>query len=148
VYPTNDTQIYDFKDESGKTAKLILKDRFVSEYAPYGTSTFSSHITRTMNLKLPANYLRVTMDISRPAETDIEVYYRAALSSDYIKFEDLGWKRIDSAIALSQTAEFIETEFEKFNMADYDTVQVKVVFKSTNPAKTPSIRKLRVMALA
>jgi hypothetical protein len=94
----------------------------------------------------------VAFDLNCPPEANINVYYKIAKAGDAILFELQGWKlSFPDAQVIPKTDDagsFQEVAFTEEKLDEFDVVQVKVVFTSTNSSAIPRIQNLRVIALA
>jgi hypothetical protein len=142
-----------FSDEdvsNAKTTTIVWKSRFLHDVSPKNSSTDSNYVSRPMSLQIPSTGLRVTMDISLPTETELEVYYRSTMQNGFTFLSENQWIKMDAIVPVNNTPlnNFIETMWEVNNIPSYDQIQVKVALKSTNPAKTPKFKNVRQLALS
>lgn len=141
----------EFVDGLDASCSLVLHNRYVNELAPYNSSGLSSYISQSMQTTLPSTGVRVVMDVNVPTGTSVEVWHRSMVANSLIPLHEQCWKPIAPLFPIATTADFnsmTEVVFEKVNMSSFDVSQVKIVFISDNPALTPRVSALRMMALA
>jgi hypothetical protein len=92
------------------------------------------------------------MAASIPADAAVEVYYKVGAVGANTVFEDLPYTRLnaDAPVVYVQNGsnQFIDMSFSSGNIAAFESVQVKLVLKSTNSSAVPRIKDLRVIACA
>jgi hypothetical protein len=128
---------------------------YVDEATPRIGSSLSKYITKKVKLTNPGTGLYVSFDLNCPPEGSVNVYYKAAKSADAILFELQGWRLsvpkangLVSVIPKSQDeTSFQQVVFTEEKLDEFDTVQVKVVFTSSNSSAIPRIQNLKVIAL-
>lgn len=136
---------------STSNCSLTLHNRYVSELAAYNTSAHATYITQVIRTSVPATGVRVTLDANIPTGTMIEVYHRHMVANSLVPLHEQCWHPVESTQAIATTADFntfTEYVFENVGYSAHDVGQIKVVFTSDNPALTPRISALRVIALA
>jgi hypothetical protein len=104
-------------------------------------ASLSQYVQKPVELTTPANRLTVYMSANVPAEANLEVWYRTG--QDSISGE---WKQITTPTRSGKTtssSDFIEWEYNATTTADFYKVQVKVVLKTSNPARVPRIKSVR-----
>lgn len=118
-----------------------------------GASTYSAYVSRAIKLLNESSMLNVRFAANIPSVSNVEVYYRVVLGDTNAVINN-DWQKMDSTTALTKVEvgsnQYIDVSFAKeFDNSDrFNVVQVKIVFKSSDPAIAPSIRDLRVLALA
>jgi len=140
-----------FVSGTDTAASLTLHTRFTNELAPYNTSTLSTYVSQAMRTSIPGTGVRVTLDACVPIGTMIEVWHRHIVANSLIPLHEICWHPIPALSTITTTADFntlTEYVFESTGQAAHDVGQIKVVFKSTNPAVTPRISALRMISLA
>lgn len=135
----------------GKTANVVILNRYIDELAPIGTTVFSTLVEKPMTLKVPSTGIRVTLDLNLPFDTEIEVWYKSSPANSDIILGQQRWYKMESALPIINTRDFrafTEHTFEITGLDSFDMCQVKVVFRATNTALTPRIKNFRLLALA
>lgn len=126
---------------------------FVDETAAIGGSHIGKHIVRPVTLEEDAIGLKILLSAHRPSAADFDVYYKVA--NDGENFDDTPWIEVAKETELPSDENpdvfrdyrylvggqnGLSTSFSRF--------VIKIVMKSTNSAKPPIFRDLRVIALA
>jgi len=140
-----------FVDGTDTSCTLVLHNRYIDEIAPYNTSTLSTYVSQAMRTAVASTGVRITLDANIPTGTMIDVYHRSMVANSLIPLHEQCWRPIASTATITTTADFAtftEYMFEKTGLPSHDVSQVKVVFRSDNPALTPRISALRMIALA
>jgi hypothetical protein len=118
-----------------------------------GASTHSAYISRAIKLLNESSMLNVRFAANIPSGSNIEVYHRSILG-DANSIINNDWEKMDATTAITRvevdSTQYIDMSFAKeFDSNNrFNVVQVKIVFKSIEPAVAPSIRDLRILALA
>jgi hypothetical protein len=115
----------------------------------------AKYVSKRIRLNDPATNLRILFDANIPNEARIDVYYKVSVGSDE-NFNSTVYTLIDSAssdyVKTSQKTEnenrFSETEIFIEELPAFDLLQVKIVLKSSNSAKVPRVKDLRIVAYA
>ena len=130
---------------------LVLHTRYIDEIAPYNGSALSTYVSQAMRTTVAGTGVRVTLDANIPTGTMIEVYHRHIVANSLIPLHEICWHPLEATQPILTTADFntmTEYTFEHTGLSAHDVSQLKVVFKSTNPALTPRISALRMISLA
>ena len=143
----------------------LINNVFTNETNPTGGDAIARYITKPVTLAdgFDASNLNVTVDINRPAGTDVKIYYRALPSGSTSPITNENWilMSLESAIDTS-TNSFDFREYRYFPSGAFDvygvpnddpitprfnTFQVKIVMLSSLPQNAPKLRDLRIIAL-
>ena len=125
-----------------------------------GSST-SKHITTPITLANSAVGLKILMGANKPYEADIRMFYKVSNESPYseslnrsIDFNDIPWVEIntDRPVPTDENPkvyrEYSYTVGGDFGLPEsFTQFQLKVVMTSSNNAKVPILKDLRVIAL-
>lgn len=147
----------DFQDSAGSLGILSgnrnLPINYADETDPTGGSHVAKHIVRPVTLENAAIGLKVLIGANVPQEAAFDLYYKAV--EEDVAFEDTNWVYIapennlptDENPNVFREYEYLiggqsglSNAFTKFTL--------KIVMKSTNAAKVPTFRDLRIIALA
>jgi hypothetical protein len=130
-----------------------------------GGTALARYITKPVNLAagFEASNLAVTVDINKPAGTDVKVYYKILPTEKTTPISDENWvlMTLESAVASSlSNYDFREHRYFPSGAVDiygvpqdnpisprFNTFQIKIVLLSTSQANTPRLRDLRIIAL-
>jgi hypothetical protein len=87
------------------------------------------------------------MDVNRKSNTTVELYYR--VSDDEDSLSGLNWTLAnpEEAIPFDDSGFYNEAEFVIDPPGLFSVFSVKIVMKSTNSSRVPTIRDLRIIAL-
>lgn len=131
---------------------LIQREYFVDEISPNGSSTFSKYVTKQVNLANTSMFIRIRFAAYIPYEANVDVYYRTSELGSTSPLEDKNWTLIapDSPIVYAQpgNVSFTDITYSSNDITAFNSVQVKLVMKSSNTAAVPLIKDLRVIACA
>ena len=110
-------------------------------------SALAKYLTKTVLLEETSSTLKIFMDVSRPNNTDVEIYYKSG--SDEKSANAAAWTLITpiSPIPVNDTGAFREVEWTVDPALDFKAFSVKIVMKSQNSAYVPQSAALRVVAL-
>lgn len=134
---------------SGTT--VALKELFVDEIAPVGSSTISKYVTTPIKLANISTNTRIRFAANIPNGADVEVYYKTCVGeSGQLESTKYTLSTPDSSIVKVENGNqaFYDIDYSIENMTPFDNIVVKLVMKSTNSSAIPRIRDLRVIALA
>lgn len=117
-----------------------------------GEHAQSAYLTRNISLVNECDTLRVLFDHNIPTQSDLKVYYKAQLvnTGDDNAVDDFNskeWTELPMSYQKTNAAEFSLDELLDVSGLAFNTFAVKISFLSTNVAYTPTIRKLRVLAV-
>ena len=122
------------------------------EQYPETGSAKAKYITKQIKLNQPSTNLRILFDSNVPSNAAVKVYYKTGLQGT--NFSDAEFTEVTSTTAftkpirkLENARQFTESEIN-LQLNPFDIVQVKLVMKSSNTAKVPRIKALRVIAYA
>ena len=130
-----------------------------------GGTALARYISKPINLAsgFEATNLCVTVDINKPAGTDVKVYYKTLAAEKNTPISDENWvlMNLESAVASSlsnydfkEHRYFPDGAFDSYGVPQdapisprFNTFQIKIVMLSSSPANTPKLRDLRIIAL-
>ena len=124
----------------------------INETDPSEGSAAAKHITRAVTLDEPAVGLKILFAANRPSAAGFEVYYKIATSDENL--DDVEYVQVNEET--NNPADESRDKFRQYeylaggqvgNLNSFTQFQVKIVMTSTNIAKIPSIKDLRVIAL-
>ena len=135
------------------TVTTNLPTVFTAETTATGGSSVAKHITRPVTLANDAVGLKVLLAANRPSVADFQVYYKAI--GDDILFNETPWTEV-VRLASPPTDEnpLVYRDYEylvggKDGLASpFTKFAIKIVMTSSNNAKVPTFKDLRVIALA
>lgn len=133
---------------------------YVPETHPTNGTSPSKHITKVITLDQAANSVRVFLELNRPPEAGVDLYFRSTATTD----EDIyakEWTYIEGDNLPRANPENIpqqlEPEFSEYRyliggkagteLPDFSAFQVKVVFRATNTTQAPCLKSIRAIAV-
>ena len=126
---------------------------FVNETNATDGSHVAKHVTVPVALSENASGLQVVVSANRPADADFLVYYRTATTGENIRQKNWTYVAQDVPVPSDDNP----TVFREYRyliggrngtLTPFTQYQLKIVFRSTNSSKVPSLTDLRVIALA
>jgi len=139
-----------FKPEKGSGGVVITAyDKYISEEASGGCSASSRYITKRFTLNQSANSLRLTLSISRPVGSFVDVYYKTLLMDAGSHFDDVPYTymELEPGVNMEPQDDFVDYNFVADEIGDFTTFCFKIVMRGGNTSKVPRIRDLRGIAL-
>lgn len=130
-----------------------------------GGTALARYISKPINLAsgFEASNLAVTVDINKPAGTDVKVYYKTLPTEKTTPISDENWvlMNLESTVPSSlsnydyrEHRYFPSGAFNSYGVPQdnpisprFNTFQIKIVMLSTSEANTPKLRDLRIIAL-
>jgi len=126
-----------------------------------GGEAYARYITKKVTLTDISNYLRIYLDMYRPQNTDVKVFYRVLRESDAGTIYEKSWEKTVTtdninSIYSNKESDFFEVCFVPadpssgnplINIGDFIEFQVKIVLLSSNTCVVPKVKRLRILAL-
>lgn len=141
------------KQDSAATSGFNVPINYVDETEPTGSSSASRHIMTPVILDQDAVGLKIITSANRPSAADFLIYYRTATGDEVLS--DKNWVYLpEETNNPSDENEFVFREYRYIaggqggNLPAFTQFQVKIVMRSTNSAKVPVFKDLRVIALS
>lgn len=126
---------------------------YVDETSPSGGSSAAKHIMEPVVLEQDAVGLKIILSANRPSSSDIQVYYRTATGDEILS--DQNWVlQAEDTNNPADESQLIYREYRYLpggiggNLSSFTQFQVKIIMRSTNAARIPIIKDLRVIALS
>jgi hypothetical protein len=141
------------KQDSASTSGFNVPIVFSPETAAFGGTSLAKHITKIVELAETATGIKVIVGANRPSVAGFDLYYRVGTSDTLL--EGLPWilKTEDTNNAPDDDANLYQ-DYEYLigglggQIAPFTKFQLKIVMYTTNTAKVPTFKNLRVIALA
>lgn len=134
----------------GAAAQARLS-QFNTELLPSGGNAKSKYITKKTQMQIVSTGVRIYSLISSTEGSSIDFYIRTSLSTSGVDHDELEWRLVPCDIARNKSSEpgqFLEYEFKLDNIAEFDTYDLKCVFRSVNPTIVPVVKSYRVIVIA
>ena len=141
------------KQDSAATSGFNVPIVFSPETAAFGGTSLAKHITKEVVLAEPATGIKVIVAANRPSVASFELYFRTATSDVLLEGVPFTLKTEDTNNAPNDEYG-VYTDYEYLigglggQIAPFTKFQLKIVMLSTNAAKVPTFKNLRVIALA
>lgn len=136
-------------EAAGATISLTIANRFVSEIAPIGGTADAKYIIKTMTLDLPANQLSVYFDVSKPDDTEVDLYYRVSNTGSGLV--NRFWTKLDPVNQIARSdnpSVFNGAQYKLESTTEFATAQIKLVLRSDHTNLVPIIKNLRMIAMS
>ena len=134
---------------AGTTIQLI--NLFSDEISPIGSSAASKYVTNAVKLALPSTFAKIRFAANVPAGSDVSVYYKTTLSAsgtiDKTKYT-LAIPTTPAVKVENGNKIFYDVDYNLLNLNPFDSIQVKIVFNSTNSSAIPRVKDLRIICCA
>jgi hypothetical protein len=136
---------------SGSTVQL--RELFVDEIAPVGSSAYSKYVTSPVKLNLSSSFARIRFAANVPNGADLQLYYKTCVGDsgqlNSTKYTLATPKNINGIPKVELGDEtFYDVDYDLENMTPFDNIVVKLVMKSTNSCLVPRVKDLRIIACA
>ena len=174
VSPVIDTQrmsviaVANVVDKIDSSADVYPTTIYKPMTEPEGDNHSAIYMTKKVNLETPATSLRVLLDISRDAASDVKVMFKTLRVDDAFSFDEIDYRFFNDDGTLAGSGgpdvevrpairnEFLEHEYTAGVTDDgignpldeFISFQIKIVMRTTNQARPPRVRNLRALALA
>lgn len=137
-------------EPTGNSISISYRPRYIAEEAANGSSSKAKYITRKIELATPATGMLVRFAVSKPTNTDVEVYYKTRNVGDVDSFETKEYAKLtfDTPIKTTVKNQFVEVSQFVDNLTPFDALSIKIVYLSSDIAYYPEAKDLRVIALA
>ena len=126
---------------------------FKPETDPNQGSYPFKYVTRKVTLAKPATDLRIAFDAYKDSSADFDVYVKTQEQYDTSNIDDVAWRLVATPQKThsSNLEDRIEYELTTSENVDgwadtFISFKLKIVGKSTNPAKPPIFKNLRIIA--
>lgn len=112
-----------------------------------GGNAFAKYITKPSKLVLPANSLKVFLDVNRPQGSSVKLFYKTANTQS--ELDQVNWTSLPAISESNETddGQYYENEFGIDDLGDFSAYKIKIVMLSDSSSKVPSVDRLRVIAL-
>jgi hypothetical protein len=136
---------------------------------PEGDNHAAIYLTKKINLENSATSIRVILDANREDVASIKVLYKTLRVDDAFDFDEIGYKffnddgtvagsggpdvTVNPSISLTQFNEYeytagVTDDGVGTPLEEFISFQIKIVLRTTNSARPPRVKQLRVLALA
>jgi hypothetical protein len=145
-------------EAAGNAITIRQLQDFTEEATTTDASGESKYITRKINLENPATQVKILIDVNVPTEADFDLYYK--LGSSTQDFDNLVWTKYNYLPTVTKNNDrLVFSEYEvslsnfdsggaPIDLPEFTAFQFKIVMRSTNAARIPAFKNLRVIAHA
>jgi hypothetical protein len=121
---------------------------FIAEEAATGGSALAKYITRQVDLVNPSSSVNVRLDISKPQNADVKIYYKTKLVGEAADLSTKEYVELTGiTIPVSLNGEYYEVEKQIDNTAQFTSIVFKIVLLSDDTADIPKCKNLRAIML-
>lgn len=152
---------------AGDAITIRQYNDFTEEFTNLNAATEGKYISTIVNLKNPATQLKLIIESCVPSAADFDVYYKTGAAG--ADFTTINWVRYVAPLQTNQLSSYATIAKSEqrgvytdvtFNISNYDSTytpvditpftafQIKLVMRSSNAARIPQFRNLRVIAHA
>jgi hypothetical protein len=137
---------------AGATVTIVLRNQFVDEISPLGSSTHSKYVTKKIGLTTPATTLKIRLAVNVPTKSNLKVYYKTSAVGNKNAYSTINYAEIspDNLSSVPKVeygnTEFTDVDFTLTDITPFDAFTVKLVMTSTNSSEIPKAKDLRVIA--
>ena len=120
----------------------------IAETLPSTGSNLAKYVTKTVELQDTSNAIKVYLDINRPNNTFVDLYYKTGNTA--ATFDAGSWvaATATNGVAFSDGSTFDETVYNiDLTTAEFTIFALKIVMRSTGTSNIPSCQSLRAIAL-
>jgi len=142
------------KQHASSTSGFNVPINFVNETSATGGSSAARHFSRVVELEEDAVGLKILLTANRPAECDFELYFRTGTSDEKLEDKTFTLALAENTIP-SDESQIVYRQYTYLiggqggNLIPaFSKFQIKIVMRSTNQAKVPRIKDMRVIALS
>lgn len=117
---------------------------------PESDNALARYLTKPVELINPANEITVFFDANRPPGTTIDVYHKVKSVGSGTRFSDQNWVKFEGGSIPTSNENlntFSEYSFNHEFAEDFNIHAIKIVLRSSNEARVPRLRGLRVIAI-
>jgi hypothetical protein len=135
-------------EPQGNAITIVYRPMYVSDEAASSSSTKANYVTRKIELATPATGLLVRFAVSKPVNSDIEVYYKLQNGNEAAGFDTKEYTQLTLG-TIKNTVDGQYIDVEKFidSLSSFSAFVIKIVLRSTNIASYPTVKDLRIIAL-
>ena len=140
-----------FTTESTSPATVTLKQLFVDETGPSGSSNISKYVTKPIKLAALSTYIKTIFSANIPPAANILVYYKTCLGdSSQLAAQDYVLMNPDASIPTFQVGDptMKDISYSVSGVSGYDTVMFKLVLQSTSSSQVPTVSDFRFIGCA
>ena len=149
---TASVTLYNTGTTESATASITVKvkNTFIDEISPSGSSTHSKYVTKKISLATPATTLKIKLAGNVPSSANLLVYYRTSPVGTKNSYSTINYVLATPDSPIKKvgygTSQFSDIDYTITGLTAFDAFTVKVVLQSTNSSEIPKVKDLRVVA--
>ena len=133
---------------AGNVISITNGRAFIAEEAATGGSALAKYITRQVDLVNPSSSINLRLDISKPENADVKIYYKTKLVGEAADLSTKEYVELTGlVIPTSLSGEFFEVEKQIDDTAQFTSIVFKIVLLSDDSADIPKCKNLRAIML-
>jgi hypothetical protein len=144
------TPVLDQNRLSATVVQNIIGDNGVtSETNAYGGSELCKYITKRVNLASEAQVIDLYLSANRPAGSNIDVYYRTVESGTDVNFNEIDWTLAlpENVIPTNDNNNvYTESKYEITPSTAFGSMAFKIILRSKNSSRPPTVKDFRAIA--
>jgi hypothetical protein len=143
---------------TGYTVNVTQLGNYVDEIGTSFGSVQNKYCSKKINLTNPAGQLKVIFQAAIPHEADFDIYYKTGpATADFTLRPWTQFRPLPTIFKTTKRDDFSEitidiTDFDALgnprDLPSFTAFQIKIVMRSTNGARVPQFKNLRVIAHA
>lgn len=135
-------------ESSGNPVTILYRPMYIADEAAFASSSRAKYITRKISLANPSTALNIRLTVSKPAGSDIEVYYKTQNNNEVATFNTKEYRKLElGEIQTTLSNQYVEIESTIDGLNEFDAFVFKIVLLSNSVAAYPSVSDFRVIAL-
>lgn len=144
--------LIDKQSEASLSENQNIAIKYIAETEPSGGSHPAKHITSPITLAEDAVGLKVLLAANRPPGSEFLLYYRTSVEGEDITEKNWVLDSPENELPVDENPSiFREYTYliggDTGDLESFSEFQLKIVFRSDNSSKVPTIRDLRAIAL-
>ena len=130
---------------SGDGRSYVAED---STTVKTGGSEVAKYITKEVSLNDEATVIRALLNINKPKDANVNLYYKVLGAGSEDSFDDVAWEEIapDVAVPENNYGQFTEVEYNKTPADNFGSMVFKIVLRAKNSSRVPKVKDFRVIA--
>jgi hypothetical protein len=158
----NDVTTYSIAPNATTDGNPLIEDvndpayngRWTPETNPGGGNEKSKYLIKKVSLTNPATSLKVLMDVYKPIDSEINVYYKylPVESNESLQTQDWILVNFDEDVTSEHEKDFREVtitigDYPSTPLPDFKDFVVKLVLRSKNSSNPPKVKRFRAIAV-
>ena len=134
-------------DATTNSSAYTSRGTYVAETNGTGTSNVASYISKQVTLNTEATNLDVYINVNRPSNSNIDVYYKATDDTD-IDFDALDWTLMtpEYTVPVDNFGRYSEIHYSADTGVNFNKFTVKIVLRSLRSTNVPTVKDFRAIA--